>query len=47
VAEQVYWIPLYIRQNITIDNGTIVNYKPNPTATADWNIWEWSKATRP
>ena len=45
VADQVYWIPLFVRQDISIDNGSIVNYKPNPSSqTNEWNTWEWSKA---
>jgi peptide/nickel transport system substrate-binding protein len=44
MADNVYWIPLYTRTNITIDNGTIVNYTPNPSnAGNDWNAFEWSK----
>jgi ABC-type transport system substrate-binding protein len=43
VADQVYVIPLFQRPNITIDDGTIVNYKPNPSFVNIWNTWEWSK----
>jgi peptide/nickel transport system substrate-binding protein len=43
VADQVYVIPLFPRPNITIDDGTIVNYKPNPSFVNIWNTWEWSK----
>jgi len=44
LADQVYWIPLFVRQNITIDNRSIVNYKPNPSSAGNtWNSWEWSK----
>jgi peptide/nickel transport system substrate-binding protein len=43
-ADQAYVIPLYPRFNITIDNGTIVNFKPNPLRYVNtWNTWEWSK----
>lgn len=45
LADQVYWIPLFVRQNITIDNRTIINYKANPSSASNsWNAWEWSKS---
>ncbi len=44
MATKAYWIPLYTRANITVDNGTIVNYTPNPTqAGNEWNAFQWSK----
>ncbi len=42
VASQVFWIPLYTRTNITVDDGKIGNYSPNPTqAGNEWNLYQW------
>ncbi len=43
-SQQVYWIMLFNRANITATNGTIGNYAPNPTSQGnEWNSWEWYK----
>lgn len=42
VNERVYFIMLYARSNITVDNGKIGNYKPNPSQEGNsWNAYEW------
>ena len=42
--QRVYWIMLYNRTNITVDNGTIGNYTPNPSNQGNsWNSFQWYK----
>lgn len=39
--DQVYWIMLYNRANITADDGHIGNFKPNPTSAGNtWNAFQ-------
>lgn len=41
IHNDAYWIPLYNRANITADDGTIGNFKPNPTLAGNtWNAYE-------
>jgi peptide/nickel transport system substrate-binding protein len=42
LIQQVYSIPLYLRPNITLTNGKLGNYFPNPiTQENEWDIGEW------
>jgi len=42
VNERVYFIMLYARPNITVDDGKIGNFKPNPSQAGNtWNAFEW------
>jgi len=43
-SKQVSYIPLWVEPNVSVTNGTIVNFKPNPTQFSNnWNAFEWSK----
>lgn len=45
-SKEVSYIPLWVEPNISVINGTIINFKPNPTTYSnDWNAFQWSKAT--
>lgn len=42
MIQQVYQVPLYERANITLTDGIVGNYFPNPTSIGNqWNIGEW------
>jgi peptide/nickel transport system substrate-binding protein len=42
MIQQVYQVPLYERANITLTDGQVGNYFPNPTSIGNqWNIGEW------
>lgn len=44
INQRVYWIPLYNRPNISVDNGTIGNYQPHPGQQSnEWNSFQWYK----
>jgi len=43
-AKQVSYIPLWVEPNVSVVNGTIVNFRPNPTQFSNnWNAYQWSK----
>ncbi len=42
VNQRVYWIMLYARSDITVDNGRIGNFIPNGTAFGnEWNAYQY------
>ncbi len=44
--QRVYFIMLYNRSNITLDNGAIGNYSLNPSnAGNSWNAYQWFRAS--
>lgn len=46
INSRVYEIPLYNRGFISVDNGTIGNYKPSPAQTTnEWNAYQWYKTS--
>jgi serine/threonine-protein kinase len=47
VSDQAYYVPLYMRPNIALMNGTIGNYKQNSVNYTEnmWNVADWFLTT--
>jgi peptide/nickel transport system substrate-binding protein len=41
VNQKAYVIPLYYRSAINTVDPSVGNFKPNPTASNEWNTWAW------
>lgn len=42
IVQECPVVSLYYRSNIDVIKNTVVNYRPNPTATGNlWNAWQW------
>jgi peptide/nickel transport system substrate-binding protein len=47
VQQQAYQVPLYTRPNITLTDGSVGNYFPNPVSVGNqWNIGDWYRKTQ-
>jgi peptide/nickel transport system substrate-binding protein len=46
MVQQAYQVPLYTRPNITLTDGRVGNYFPNPLSVGNqWNVGDWFKRT--
>ena len=39
--KNVYWLPLYYRDDISTADAHVGNYRPNPVTYEQWNSWQW------
>jgi peptide/nickel transport system substrate-binding protein len=47
IQQQAYQVPLYTRPNITLTDGVLGNYFPNPISVGnEWNVGDWFRKTQ-